>query len=109
MLIHTKLGTMKFPSFEEVSHEGGGGEGDSFFLASVVEPFHFDPAPSSQDAGSSSSCKGHHTIFCCNKVVKQFPSYFSGTYFIHRKVPVPVLCITLPVLHGKGQINLLQD
>ena len=61
---------------------------------SVVEPFHCDPAPASQDSGSSSSTVVFN--FLPEKKFAKFSlSNLSG------------LCFALPVLLLKGKINLL--
>ena len=71
---------------------------------SVVEPFHFGPAPApaSQDGGSSSSHVVHNLLL---KIffITSFTSQFIGTCFIQRKVRV--LCFALPVLYLKRHIN----
>ena len=77
---------------------------------SVVEPFHFGPAPAlaSQDGGSgfgSSSSPVVHNLLLKKKVFKNFTSQFTGTCFIQRKVRV--LCFALPVLNFKRKINFI--
>ena len=81
---------------------------------SVVEPFHFGPAPAlaSQDGGSGScSCSSFisspvvHNLLLKKQVLKNFTSQFTGACFIHRKVRV--LCFASPVLYLKGEINLV--
>ena len=70
---------------------------------SVVEPFHCDPAPASQDSDSSSSTVVFNFLLEKNSLNFHFLIYRG--LFIHRKVRVH--CFALPVLHLKGKINLL--
>ena len=51
----------------------------------VVEPCHFDPAPGSHDAGSSSSSVVHHTSFCCRKSCAKFPFLLYWDMFFSQK------------------------
>ena len=78
-------------------------------MRSVVEPFHFGPAPApaNQDGGSSSSSSSSplvHSLLLKQSLEKFHFSIYRAC-FIHRNIRV--LCFALPVLYKKEQIYLI--
>ena len=68
-------------------------------VASVVEPFHFGPAPASQDGGSGSSSSSSSNNLLLKKKCWEISLLNLSASFFHRNVRV--LCLALSVLYSQ--------